>query len=634
MKTRLTILLLAAACLTRPLSAMDPVRHTQIRGLFALGRMYDGVAQTEKEIKKDKKEAAWYWLLDDIYRQTGEDSLRLVVLNRALAVKGLRAYEETRMRKAHALFDLGRYREADELLASLKPTRAVRNARAKCALADSLRLHPLAIERTCMSDSINTEWDNLWPGVSADGSTFTSTVVVGKKGWVRSTDDIQEDLYVSHRKADGSWQQTRPLAKPVNTRENEGACSPSADGRYVFFVACNRPDSYGSCDVYYTIRQGNGWSDPIHPGAPLNTRAWESTPFLAASGKELYFSSNREGGVGGQDLWRCDVAMDPAGKLFFGEAVNLGDSINTIFDEISPFLHSDGSTLYFSSNGWPGMGGSDIFIARRSADGRWNRPENIGYPVNTHQNETGFVLAATGETAYLSANGTDGRKQMCIYEIALPEAVRPHPMTTSEGIVMDKQTHRALQARVEVFDTETGELLSTTFSDKTSGRFTAVFPQGRPAGFNISRPGYLPHSRRYSESQHEHEQLYALQPIGEGSAFTLENIYFEFNSSELQTATSGMELDKLVKLLKEHPLIAVEIGGHTDAVGNETYNESLSLKRAQSVADYLRGQGIAPERMTCRGYGASRPIADNTTDEGRARNRRIELTIQKFPSNK
>ena len=628
MKKRLVILLLAAIGLTLPLSAMDPIRHSQISGLFSMGRMDEGVSQTEKEIKKDKKEAAWYWLLDDVYRQTGEDSLRLVVLNRALSVKGLSAPEETRMRKAHALFDLGRYREADELLAELKPTRAVRNARAKCAFADSLRLHPLAIGKTCMSDSINTQWDNLWPGISADGNTFTTTVVVGKKGWVRSTQEIQEDLYVSHRKADGSWEQTRPLSRPVNTRENEGACSLSADGRYVFFVACNRSDSYGSCDVYYTVRQGNGWSDPIHPGAPLNTRAWESTPFLAASGKELYFSSNRDGGVGGQDLWRCDVAMDPSGKLLFGEAVNLGDSINTIFDEISPFLHSDGSTLYYSSNGWAGMGGSDIFISRRLDNGRWSRPENIGYPINTHRNETGFVLAATGDKAYLSASGTDGRKQMCIYEIALPEAVRPNPMTTSEGIVMDKQTHRALQARVEVFDTETGELLSTTFSDKTSGRFTAVFPQGRPAGFNISRPGYLPHSRRYSETQQESGQLYALQPVGEGASFALENIYFDFNSSELQTESSRMELDKLVKLLKENPQMAVEIGGHTDAMGNDEYNTSLSLKRAQSVADYLQAQGIATARMTCHGYGATRPVADNSTDEGRARNRRIELTVK------
>ena len=623
------IALLCAGAAWQPVGAvMDPARYNEISQLFASGHMDEGVTQAEKEIRKDKKEAVWYWLLDDIYRQAGEDSLRLVTLNRALSVKGLSAYDETRMRKARALFDLGRYGEADTLLASLRQVRPVLNARAKCAFADSMRRHPLVFERRCLNDSVNTCWDNLWPSVSADGGTLTTTVVVGKKGWASDLREVQEDLYVSHRKPDGAWTSARPLAYPINTGENEGACSLSADGRYVFFVACNRPESHGSCDIYYAIRQGDGWSAPVHPGAPLNTRAWESTPFLAASGKELLFSSNREGGTGGQDLWKCAVAIDRNGTLVFGKAENMGDSINTLFDEISPFLHSDGQTLYFSSNGWPGMGCSDIFVSRRKDDGGWSRPRNLGYPINTHRDEVGFVLAATGDKAYLSAISDSCPPHRRIYEISVPETLRPHPMTAATGRVADFVTGEALQARVEVFDTRTGDILFTTFSDPTDGHFTAVFPQETSAGFNVSRPGYLPHSRRCDENGNGRDHLIALRPIATEAGFTLENLYFGFNSAQLDESSSRMELGKLLRLMRDNPGLTIEIGGHTDSVGDETYNQSLSLRRAQAVAEYLRGKGVEPTRMRCLGYGASRPVADNGTEEGRARNRRIEFTVK------
>ncbi|MBP5318193.1 MAG: PD40 domain-containing protein, partial [Paludibacteraceae bacterium] len=536
--------------------ALDPIRYEQIGNLISQGYFDQGIQAIQKEIKKDKTEAAWYWLLDDIYRINNRYTDRLAILDKALKVKKLQQRDETQLRKARALFDSGRYDEAEALLTSLRPTKQVRNAIDKCRFAKDAIAHPLDVSLSPMGDAINSEFDNIWPAISADEQVFSTTVIVGKRGLVRNTQEIQEDLYVSFKK-DGQWQPAQALKAPINSRENEGAQSVSADGRYLFYVACNRADSKGSCDIYYIMREGDGWSEPIHPGEPLNTRFWESTPCFAVTGKEIFFASSRDGGIGGQDIWSCPVRMGEDGRLQFGRARNLGDSINTIFDEISPFLHSDAHTLYFSSNGWPGMGQHDIFVSRRDSAG-WSKAANIGYPINTHQDEIGFSINAHGDKAYLSADRLEGDEgHRLIYEVNLPEQQRPTGMRILQGKITDAQTGQPLQAIVEVFDSADGHSIFTTVSDKQTGRYTAIFPNGRSTGLHINKTGYLLHSEKRLETPENEEHPIALKPISKGNSMVLENIYFAVDSYEIDFEASKTDLKKMLDLLRFNPQLRI-----------------------------------------------------------------------------
>ena len=607
--------------------ALDPMRYEQISHTISQGYFDQGIKAIQKEIKKDKTEAAWYWMLDDVYRLNNRYTDRLNILDKALKVKKLTQRDETLLRKAHALFDAGRYDDAETTLRQLRQTKQVRNALAKCAFAKNAVQNPIEVELSRLSDSINSEFDNIWPAISADEQFFSTTVVVGKKGLVQNTMNIQEDIYVSTRK-DGKWQQAQPLKAPINSRENEGAQSLSADGRYLFFVACNRADSKGSCDIYYVMREGDSWTDPIHPGEPLNTKFWESTPCFAVTGKEIFFASNRDGGIGGQDIWSCPVRMGEDGRLQFGRARNLGDSINTIFDEISPFLHSDVQTLYFSSNGWPGMGQHDIFVSQRDSTS-WSKAKNLGYPINTHRDEIGFSINAHGDKAYLSTDRSEEDEgHRLIYEVTLPDSDRPSEMRVLQGTITDINSHQGLQAIIEVFDSADGKPIFTTVSDKQTGQYTAIFPKGKTTGLHVNKSGYLLHSEKRLDTPEDQPHDIALKPISKGSSVVLENIYFAVDSYEIDFEASKTDLKKILDLLQLNPQLRIEIGGHTDADGSEAYNQQLSLNRSNSLKSYLTEQGIDAERITTVGYGSTRPIADNTTDEGRARNRRIEITIR------
>ncbi len=407
--------------------SFDPLVYQQIRQQVSNGDVDAGMLRLEKQIKKEKKEAQWYWLLDDIYKSQRLTTQRIECLQRALKEKKLTQRNATIIRLAQAFFDNGNYDKAQALYHTLPASLPKEKWIKGCHIADSLRKHPIAVTLQSMGDSINMPYDNIWPSLTADAQWFCSTVVLGKRGFVGNTMQLQEDIYIS-KKVNGVWQPIEALSYPINTESNEGSQSFSADGNYLFLARCNEQGGMGSCDIYYCIKRNNKWSAPILAPVPLNSKYWESTPALSASGKEMYFSSNRPGGKGGKDIWQCKVTQQKDGRLSFSSPVPISDAINTSGDELSPFLHTNDSTLYFVSNGHYGMGGLDIFCSKRQKNGTWSTPQNMGYPINTYGDEMGWFVSPNGETAYLSS---DHQQQdaihKIIYRIELPENMRPTP---------------------------------------------------------------------------------------------------------------------------------------------------------------------------------------------------------------
>ena len=412
---------------------------------------------------------------------------------------------------------------------------------------------------------------------------------------------------------------------PLNTNSNEGAQTLSADGNYMFFTACDRPGGLGSCDIYFSAYNNGKWTQPYNVGEPINSRFWESTPSINANGDMMFFSSNRPGGFGGKDLWYS--IMDSAGK--WTEPVNMGNRINTEYDETSPFIHFDGTTLYFASDGWPGMGGLDLFITRMNEDSTWTEPKNLGYPINTAGDEMGLVIEAGGEVAYFSSKRENSLGKD-IYSFVLDESIRPNPVSYIKGKVSDKETGRALRSEFELINLTVNETVLKSNTDE-NGNFLICLPSGYNYGINISKPGYLFFSESfmfeggYTVSEPLVKNVY-LQIIKVGEVMSLKNVFFAFDSWELK-AESTRELDNLIKLLIQNPTVKIEIGGHTDIIGSESYNQTLSEKRALAVVDYIRSKGIHLERLSYKGYGNSMPVGDNSTEGGRELNRRTEVKI-------
>ena len=486
---------------------------------------------------------------------------------------------------------------------------------ADCNFSLNAILHPVAFKPVNMGAGINTADDEYLPVATADESTLIFTRKINNN----------EDFYKSV-KVDGKWQTATYLSDQINTPEyNEGAQSISQDGKFLFFTGCNRPDGLGRCDIYIAQKRGDDWGKPFDLPPPVNTPGWESQPSLSSDGRTLYFVSNRKGGYGGYDIWKSTLT-----DKGWGEPENLGPNINTSFDEQSPFIHPDDSTLYFCSNGWPGLGGKDLFVSRLGRDGKWQKPENLGYPINSSGDENGLTLTANGKDAFFSSNNLDGFGGYDIYTFELPANLRPHIVTYVKGNVADAKTKQPLEAAVEIIDLQKNTPVYQDYSDAENGSFLATITSGKNYGLNISKGGYLFYSENFSLVGHKAIDPFnisvLLEPIEIGNKVILNNIFFETNKFTLQTE-SVAELNKLVEFMKVNPTLHIEISGHTDNVGNNQANQVLSENRAKSVYDYLISNKIDISRLVYKGYGETQPIAPNTTGEGRQKNRRTEFKI-------
>jgi len=478
--------------------------------------------------------------------------------------------------------------------------------------------HPEKYEPLNLGAAINTKDREYLPTLTADGNSliFSRTV------------DNNEDFYISPQ-VNQQWQTAVPLSDKINTRFNEGAQTITPDGNYLFFTGCNREDGFGSCDLYVSHKNGNDWDTPFNLGAVVNSSSWDSQPAVTPDGNTLYFVSNRPGGIGGYDIWK--TSLNSNGDWTKPE--NLGPDINTPFDENTPFIHPDGKTLYFSSNGWPGLGNMDIFYSRAQIDGKWGKPINMGYPINTFNDETGLMVSPDGTLGMFSSILKDGFGDMDIYSFNLPAAAKPLPITYVKGIVRDKETRNFLEAKIQVVNLKTKENKFNDYTSKDNGEFLAVMPIGSTYAFNVMADGYLFYSDHFELNTKTTDQPYVLdiylEKLKPGANVVLKNIFFDTNKFDL-LPESITELTDLLQLLNANTTIAIEIQGHTDNVGNAPDNLKLSLARSKAVYDYLITNKIDAGRLNFKGFGSTMPIAKNDTPEGRQKNRRTSFQITKI----
>jgi outer membrane protein OmpA-like peptidoglycan-associated protein len=379
--------------------------------------------------------------------------------------------------------------------------------------------------------------------------------------------------------------------------------------------------------LYISYLTPEGWSAPDNLGRNFNTEFWESAPSLSPDKRDLYFTSNRPGGYGGNDIYVCH--REENGRWSAPE--NLGPSINTRGDESAPFIHADNQTLYFTSNSLPGYGGDDLFVVRKGADGKWGEPENLGYPINTIENEGSLVVASDGKTAYYASDRADSRGQLDIYSFELRSDVRPARTLWVKGKVFDKKTGKGLPSSVELTDINTKQVISNLQTDET-GNYLTTLPVGKDYAFNVNRRGYLFYSESFMLENSPADSVYhidiPLQPIEADASIVLKNIFFDVNKYDLKPS-SQIGLEEVIRLLKENPTLTIQINGHTDNVGSAADNLVLSENRAKAVVNYLKSHGIDGKRLLYKGFGDTQPVSTNDTEEGRAKNRRTELKVLK-----
>jgi outer membrane protein OmpA-like peptidoglycan-associated protein/tetratricopeptide (TPR) repeat protein len=491
--------------------------------------------------------------------------------------------------------------------------------------------HPVPFKPENLGDKINTSNSEYSPLLSLDGTKMIFTRNVKK-----ASDFIgQEDFYMSQ--SDGSnWSQAVPVVE-LNTHQNEGAFALAANGKYIVFTACDRKDAFGSCDLYYSMLMDGEWTNPVNMGHKVNSAAWDSQPTLSADARTLIFSSRRLGTLGGSDLF---MTYRDA-KNAWVHPFNLGPIINTVGDDESPFLHADGSTLYFRSNNRPGMGKHDIYFSRKNdTTDLWQTPVNIGYPINTEGDEGSLTVSLDGKYAYYASdigiNTAQRMNHLDIFTFELYEAARPKPTTFIKGYVTDEVTGKPVQALINIKELQSGKEVFQLQTDE-DGYFISGITAGKNYACTAVHKDYSYHAENFDLTDRNllldpYTLDIKLRPIVRQeetkvqTPVVLQNIFFATGSAEL-LATSDHEIALIHSMMTENPNISIKLTGHTDDVGMESDNLLLSQKRAKAVADAIIAKGIAPNRISSEGKGESMPVADNQTEDGRKKNRRTEMTI-------
>lgn len=461
--------------------------------------------------------------------------------------------------------------------------------------------------------SINSAQSEYFPSLTVDAQRLV---------WTKRVSEFNEDFYYSE-KLNGQWLPASPINGEINTPMKEGAQQISQDGNALVFAG-QYPDGFGRFDIYIAERTASGWSARQNLGDRINSEFWESSPCLSPDKSALYFASDRPGGYGGIDLYVCRKLAN--GKWSFPE--NLGPAINTTGDESSPFLHADNETLYFSSNGLQGYGGADLFKAKLGTAG-FEAVQNLGYPINTIDNEGSFFVTADGTTAWLASNRADSRGGLDIYYFELPESARPVSTSWVNGKVYDSLTGKGIQSVVELVDIESNRIIAQVQTDQ-EGNYLCTLPCDRTYAFIVNKKGYLFQSQRVFlekvQGLNGMKKDIAMRSISAGLQIVLRHVLFETGKYDL-LPESRVELDKLVGLLKDNAGLSIEISGHTDNTGVEANNLELSTQRARSVVNYLISKGIPASLLQYKGYGSSMPVHENTSAEGRQLNRRTEFKI-------
>ena len=589
------------------------------------GNNSKALASLKKAIQADKKYSDAWGLQAEIAEKVGDTALARISYIGNIAADPM--YQPTYYYYAKFLYKQKQYAESKAMLdrffnlpaekefkKSKDGASETMNDKAKkllqsCSLAIEDRQIIENLDLKNLGPGVNTSSYEYWPGMTVDGETLVFTRLV----------DMQEDFYLSSRKNDG-WDKARPLPGNINTKENEGTTSVSGNGKLIYFTVCNQ-EGFGSCDLFYSRTNGALWSRRINLGETINSAQWDAQPAISADAKTLIFSSARPGGYGGKDLWMSKWAE---GK--WSTPQNLGPNINTNGDEEAPFLHYDGRTLYFGSNGHPGYGEHDIFFSQLQPDKNWSKPVNLGRGINSEADEMGLYVDFKGERAYFASSRPGGFGGLDIYSFKLAGGMKPDPVTYVQGQVFDAETKAEISGRIEIYNLESSKLY---YTDSSGSFFITMQPNGNYS-LNIKRQGYLFYSENFQPTASSVDSPFMvktyLKPIKADEKVVLRNIFFDTDKFDLKPE-SFTELNQLLELLKKNPGINIEVSGHTDNQGGEDHNLNLSRNRAASVKSYLTGKGIDAKRISTAGYAAKQPIGDNNTPAGRALNRRIEMKI-------
>lgn len=608
--------------------------NLKIEKQFEKVRHYYLSNQKERAIKEAQKIVEKYpefinasLLLADIYRDSKETLLEIEYLEiaRQHSTNSLLLY-----RLGEANYSIGIYQGALQNFREYLQAKAVSEKRKvevlhkikNCEFALMAIKNPVDFNPERLSENINSENDEYWPSLSLDQKTLVFTRLLKIPG-----QRPQEDFFIAEFDSTG-WGRANPIVE-INTLQNEGAQTLSADGKLLFFTACNRIGGFGSCDIYFSQFSHGKWNVPKNAGKIINSKSWEAQPSFSADNRYLYFSSNRSGGKGKKDLWRAElVEISANGNLLFDKPENLGDSINTAGNEISPFIHPNTKSLYFASDALVGMGGLDLFTSEIQFNGTFTGAKNLGFPINTFENEQGLNISFDGETAYFSS-ARNAKSGLDIYTFSIGEEMRPEPVSYVKAKVADAETGQSISAKVELIQLENNtKRIERADAD---GEFIVSLPLGANYAFNVSEPGYLFYSQSFqleglSSLNNPFELEIRLEAIKPGAEMNLYNIYFETDSFSI-LEQSEPELKKLLTFLNNNSELKVEIQGHTDNSGNTERNQKLSELRAKSVKDYLVSCEIEKNRLKSLGFGETVPVASNDTEQGRKANRRTTIKI-------
>ena len=602
---------------------------------FFIRRQYGPALELlEYALKKDNDFAEAQLRVGKIYYAVNNEDQAKVHLQKAVKEK----YDDPRFTDAHLLlanlqFGDGEYAKAQQLIQHLLKIPRLpnvikndaRNLLANIEYTQREINNPLPYHPEPVGGEVNKFPLQYFPVLTVDQQTMIFT---GRRG---TTPQYDEDIYVSQKDSEGAWQAPAPISENINTPRNEGTCTVSADGSTLIFTACEDRAGLGSCDLYITRRTGDRWSRPENLGHNINSRAWESQPSLSADGRTLYFVSDRKGGVGRRDIY----VTQRQGDTTWTVAQNLGATINTARDEVSPFIHVNGQTLYFASDGRPGFGGFDLYVTERQ-EPQWSEPKNLGYPINTYQDQASLFITADGRDGYYSneQSGDNNTIRSEIYRFELPEQIRvTYRSSYVQGTVYHAVTKKPLRADIELIDLRKQQRISKVQSDSITGRYLMVLTEGADYALYVNKKQFLFKSLTFDYAAQTNEEVSRpvtvdvyLDPVEKGKETVLNNIFFDTDKYQIKER-SEPELQKVITFLKENPSIRITINGHTDNVGTDDYNQQLSTHRAEAVYDYLTGAGVRKERLDFRGYGPDKPVADNTTEAGRQKNRRIAFEI-------
>ncbi len=480
-------------------------------------------------------------------------------------------------------------------------------------------------------EGISTAENEYLPILSPDNQVALFTrekkMDAGRNSVVQTTRTKEKFMY-SERQPDGKFAEGEEMPEPFNVNDNEGGATLTADNNTLYYTVCkyDNVSKYLNCDIYYSENIAGEWSPIKSVSNKINLPgSWESQPSISADGRTLYFVSDRTGGYGGYDIYRS--IRNDSGE--WGTPINLGPTINSKGNEKAPFIHPDGKTLYFSSDGWQGLGGYDIFFSKLDEHGNWSKPKNIGYPINSPDDEVGFFVSTDGQQGFFASNKYNGKGGWDLYSFDLYEGARPEKVLFIKGNVKSESSMEPLNAHIELKNIETKKI-SRIPMDSITGNYVAVAPFNSDYIMTVKKADHVYESKYISKVDTIFKTPakidIEMKPIELNKSYRINDIYFPFNSFDLSDE-SKVVLDQLLDFLNENQTIQIQIQGHTDNIGNDASNLKLSENRAKSVYSYLIEKGIAENRLTYKGFGKSMAVSGNETEEGRAKNRRTVFVI-------